>query len=64
MVCAALENVFSPDRLDGISDRVPSRQLSGDLLFSTVVPTIHRRVRHSVNPLFLKQLPSGISRAG
>ena len=33
---ATLENVFSPDRLDAIFDRTPSRQRSGELLFSMV----------------------------
>ena len=36
MMRATLENVLSPDRLDGLFERVPSRQRSGELLFSTV----------------------------
>jgi len=36
MMRATLENVFSPDRLDAIFDRTPSRQRTGELLFSTV----------------------------
>jgi len=36
MTRATLENVFSPDRLDAIFDRTPSRQRSAELLFSTV----------------------------
>lgn len=36
MMRATLENVFSPDRLNALFDRTPSRQRSGELLFSTV----------------------------
>jgi len=36
MTRATLENVFSPERLDAIFDSTPSRQRSGELLFSTV----------------------------
>ncbi len=36
MMRATLENALSPDRLDAIFDRTPSRQRTGELLFSTV----------------------------
>jgi len=55
MVRAALENVFSPERLDAMFDRVPSRQRSGELLFSTVADlmgAVVTKVQPSVNAAY------------
>lgn len=55
MTRAALENVFSPGRLDAIFERTSSRQRSGDLLFSTVADlmgTVVTNVHPSVNAAY------------
>ena len=55
MTRAALENVFSPDRLDAIFDATPSRQRSGELLFSTVADlmgSVVTNVHPSVNAAY------------
>jgi len=52
---ATLENVFSPDRLDAIFDRTPSRQRSGELLFSTVADlmgSVVMNVHPSINAAY------------
>jgi hypothetical protein len=55
MVRAALENVLSPDRLDRLFDQVPTRQRSGELLFSTVADlmgSVVTSVHPSVNAAY------------
>lgn len=55
MVRASLENVFSSDRLDAIFDRVPSRQRSSELLFSTVADlmgAVVSNVQPSINAAY------------
>ena len=51
MVRAALENVFSTDRLEAIFDRHARRQCSGELMFSTVagmMAAVVCRIRPSI----------------
>lgn len=55
MARAALENVLSPERLDAIYDRVPCRQRSGELLFSTIADlmgSVVTRVHPSINAAY------------
>lgn len=55
MMRATLENVFSPNRLDVIFERVPSRQRCGELLFSTVadlMASVVTNVHPSVNAAY------------
>lgn len=55
MVRAALENVFSPDRLNAVFERVPSRQRSSELLFSTVADlmgAVVTNVQPSINAAY------------
>lgn len=58
MMRATLENVFSPDRLDAMFERVPSRQRCGELLFSTVADlmgSVVTNVHPSVNAAYRAQ---------
>lgn len=55
MMRATLENVFSPDRLDAMFERAPSRQRCGELLFSTVADlrgSVVTNVHPSVNAAY------------
>jgi hypothetical protein len=58
MVRASLENVLSPDRLDAIFERVPSRQRTGELLFSTVADlmgSVVTNIHPSINAAYRAQ---------
>ena len=55
MVRAALENVFSPERLQSIFDQHAQRQCSGELMFSTVagmMAAVVCRIRPSINAAY------------
>lgn len=55
MVRASLENVFSPARLNAVFERVPSRQRSSELLFSTVADlmgAVVTNVQPSINAAY------------
>lgn len=58
MMRATLENVLSPERLDAMFERVPSRQRCGELLFSTVAElmgSVVTNVHPSVNAAYRAQ---------
>jgi len=55
MVRAALENVFSADRLEAVFDRHARRQCSGELMFSTVagmMAAVVCRIQPSINAAY------------